>query len=257
MRRGLTGLVQVPLLVLASSLVLQASLPAQRAGATGSIGSGHFGGAVHAGAAPTFSGASRGTTPSVHSPAPQAGQPRHWPGGVPTHPTGGNRNGRNGERYPAIYAGYPWLGFGYGAPLGYGMPYGGDPDDAEGPSPMPQQPADQAEVDYGTEPPGPPVAPNGATPFRAPYQGAYAGPSQGPYEGPPQAAPVHVQPTTILIFKDGRPPEKVHNYALTGSTLYALDGDMRQEIPLALLNVPATVEINRAAGVDFSLPVSR
>jgi hypothetical protein len=68
---------------------------------------------------------------------------------------------------------------------------------------------------------------------------------------------VHAQPATVLIFKDGRPPEKVHNYALTGSTLYALDGDLRREIPLALLNVPATVETNRAAGVDFSLPVSR
>jgi hypothetical protein len=49
----------------------------------------------------------------------------------------------------------------------------------------------------------------------------------------------------------------VHNYALTGSTLYALDGESRQEIPLSLLNVPATVEANRAAGVDFALPVSR
>jgi hypothetical protein len=255
MRRGLTGLVQVPLLVLASSLAFQAALSAQRAGATGSIASGHFGGAVHAGPAPTFTGASRGIAPSVHAPSPQSGPPRHWPGGVPTHPTGGNRNGRNG--YPAIYAGYPWLAFGYGVPLGYSMPYGGDPDDAEGPSPVPQQPADEAAVDYGTEPPGPPVTPNGATSFRPSYQGSYPGPSQGPYEMPSQAAPVHVQPTTILIFKDGRPPEKVHNYALTGSTLYALDGDMRQEIPLALLNVPATVEVNRAAGVDFSLPVSR
>jgi len=68
---------------------------------------------------------------------------------------------------------------------------------------------------------------------------------------------VHAQPATILIFKDGRPPEKVHNYALTASTLYALDGDTRQEIPLAVLDVPATVETNRAAGVDFALPVSR
>jgi hypothetical protein len=59
-----------------------------------------------------------------------------------------------------------------------------------------------------------------------------------------------------LIFKDGRPPQQVHNYALTGSMLYALDGDTRQEIPLSLLNVPATVDANRAAGVDFALPVS-
>ena len=68
---------------------------------------------------------------------------------------------------------------------------------------------------------------------------------------------MHVQPATTLIFKDGRSPVQVHNYALTASTLYALDGDSRQEIPLSLLDVPATVEANRKAGVDFALPVSR
>jgi hypothetical protein len=67
---------------------------------------------------------------------------------------------------------------------------------------------------------------------------------------------MNAQPTTILIFKDGRPPVHVRNYALTASTLYALDGESRQEIPLSLLDVPATVAANRAAGVDFALPVS-
>jgi hypothetical protein len=249
MRRGLTGFVQVPLLVLTTSLVVQVPLPAQRAGTTGAVASGHFAGAGHSGPAPTFSGPSRNIAPSVHSPSAQTGQPRHWPGGVPTHPTGGNRDGRNRQHYPAVYAGYPWLAYGYGVPLGYSMPYAGDGDDTAGSAPMPQQQADEASVDYGTEPPGPPGAPSGGPSFRPPYQGTY--------EGPPQVAPVHPQPATVLIFKDGRPPQKVHNYALTGSTLYALDGDLRQEIPLALLNVPATVETNRAAGVDFSLPVSR
>jgi hypothetical protein len=253
MRRGLTGFVQVPLLVLANILVVQAPLSAQRAGATGSVAPGHFGGAVHVGSGPGMAGPSRSVTPSVHSPSLQAGQPRHWPGGFPTHPAGGNRDGRHGQHYPAVYAGYPWLAFGYGAPLGYSMPYAGDADGTEGPSPMPQQQADEASVDYGPEPPDPQVGANGPPSFRPPYQG----PSEGSYQGTLQVAPVHAQPTTVLIFKDGRPPQKVHNYALTGSTLYALDGDLRQEIPLVLLNVPATVETNRAAGVDFSLPVSR
>jgi hypothetical protein len=60
-----------------------------------------------------------------------------------------------------------------------------------------------------------------------------------------------------LIFKDGRPPVQIHNYALTASTLFALDGETRQEIPLSVLDVQATVEANRAAGVDFALPTSR
>ena len=76
------------------------------------------------------------------------------------------------------------------------------------------------------------------------------------YEGSVDSPPVKAQPTTTLIFKDGRPPQLVHNYALTGNMLYALDGDARQEIPLSLIDIPATVEANRAAGVDFALPVS-
>ena len=50
---------------------------------------------------------------------------------------------------------------------------------------------------------------------------------------------------------------QVHNYALTASTLYALDGESRQEIPLSLLNVPATVEANRAAGDVYKRQVPR
>ena len=89
------------------------------------------------------------------------------------------------------------------------------------------------------------MAANAPSPFRPAYQEQV------------EAAPVHAQPITTLIFKDGRPPVKVQNYALTASTLYALDGESRQEIPLSLLDVPATVTANRATGVDFALPVSR
>jgi hypothetical protein len=77
------------------------------------------------------------------------------------------------------------------------------------------------------------------------------------YQAQIDNAPVHAQPATTLIFKDGRAPVQIHNYALTANTLYALDGDSRREIPLSLLNVQATVEANRAAGVDFALPTSR
>jgi hypothetical protein len=140
--------------------------------------------------------------------------------------------------------GYPWL-----APLGYGPAYGlayGD-DQNEGDSAQIAPPP----PDYSNEPPSDfaaetaEVAANHPSPFRPEYQGQI------------EAAPVHPQPTTTLIFKDGRTPLQVHNYALTASTLYALDGDSRQEISLSLLDVPATVEANRKAGIDFALPVSR
>jgi hypothetical protein len=77
------------------------------------------------------------------------------------------------------------------------------------------------------------------------------------YQAEAVDAPVNPQPATRLIFKDGSPPVEIHNYALTANMLYVLDGDSRKEIPLSVLNVEATVEANRAAGVDFALPTSR
>ncbi len=59
-----------------------------------------------------------------------------------------------------------------------------------------------------------------------------------------------------LIFKDGRAPEKIYNYALTRTTLYVTDAK-RQEIPVAALDLAATEKVNRAAGVQFQLPVTQ
>jgi hypothetical protein len=145
-----------------------------------------------------------------------------------------------GYRGPYFYAGYPGL-----IPFGYGLPFalGFGDDQDEGGAPVAPDYSNQPAGDYG--PPPPEVAANTPSPFRPAYQGQI------------EAAPVHPQPITTLIFKDGRAPVQVHNYALTDSTLYALDGDSRQEIPLSQLDVLATVEANRKAGIDFALPVSR
>ncbi len=80
---------------------------------------------------------------------------------------------------------------------------------------------------------------------------------------PPSRAPVVVSAGSLynndavtLVFKDGRAPEKIHNYALTRTTLYVTDG-RRQEIPVATLDWAATEKVNRAAGVSFQLPVTQ
>lgn len=190
--------------------------------------------------------------PGVRHPLSPMSERQHLPsaGTGPSHRPGGEQGGaRHNDRYPGVYAGYPWLNsFGYGFPVAYGGPYIDDQEQMSGPQPA-SQPADYGNnappPDYVQEPPGPQLAANAAPPFRTPYQGQIDTP------------PVHAQPATTLIFKDGRPAVQVHNYALTASTLYALDGESHQEIPLSLLNVPATVEANRTAGVDFALPVSR
>jgi hypothetical protein len=75
-----------------------------------------------------------------------------------------------------------------------------------------------------------------------------------------QAAPMPVHPPLLapedavtLIFKDGRPPLKIHNYVLTRKTLYVTDGRHR-DIPVADIDLAATQKVNADAGVDFEMP---
>jgi hypothetical protein len=78
-----------------------------------------------------------------------------------------------------------------------------------------------------------------------PYGAANDRSHQSPAPGSEQAV--------TLFFKDGRPPEQVHNYILTRTTLYVGDGHHR-EIPTDELDLAATAELNQDAGVDFRLP---
>jgi hypothetical protein len=83
------------------------------------------------------------------------------------------------------------------------------------------------------------------------YQAQDVPPPPGPSEPLTQAA-------ITLIFKDGH-SQQVHNYALTKTTLYVLDdaaSGRRPEIPLDKIDVAATEETNREAGVDFIIPTA-
>jgi hypothetical protein len=62
--------------------------------------------------------------------------------------------------------------------------------------------------------------------------------------------------TVTLIFKDGRPPEQIQNYIATKKTLTVINGSRHRDIPIADLDVPATIKANRETGVGFQLPVS-
>ena len=66
------------------------------------------------------------------------------------------------------------------------------------------------------------------------------------------------EPTVTIIYKDGH-AEQVHNYALTPTKLLMMDNagaGYSLQVPLSLIDLPATVQANRAAGVDFQLPFS-
>lgn len=57
---------------------------------------------------------------------------------------------------------------------------------------------------------------------------------------------------TVLVFRDGH-RQQVSNYAIMGSTLYVLS-ERNARIPIAALDVSATVQINEERGVEFSVP---
>jgi hypothetical protein len=102
--------------------------------------------------------------------------------------------------------------------------------------------------------------PNGYDESSAQPSYGQAGYGQGPAPRPayqPRAAapaPIPDQPETTLLFKDGRPPQQVQNYAVTSTTLYVLDGERRRAIPLDEIDLPQTEKTNRDAGLDFEVP---
>jgi hypothetical protein len=63
--------------------------------------------------------------------------------------------------------------------------------------------------------------------------------------------------TVTLVFKDGRPPERVQNFMLTPTTVYVIDSSSHRIIPLRDLDLAATKETNQEAGVEFRVPGTR
>ncbi len=63
-----------------------------------------------------------------------------------------------------------------------------------------------------------------------------------------------VVPATALVFRDQH-VEEVRNYAIAGGTLWVLnDHQAGKKIPLAQLDLDATVKMNDDRGVDFQVP---
>ena len=80
------------------------------------------------------------------------------------------------------------------------------------------------------------------------------------YQAPPppleakEQAPEPATPT-VLVFRDQHKQE-VSNYAIVGQTLWAFVPQHHQKIPLAELDIPATVKANDDRGVTFRVPAS-
>jgi hypothetical protein len=230
-----------------------------------------------AGARPGFGqrfapGAAFRSRPGAYVPRPYAPSarpnfysrtPSGYRGGYP----GGNRylNRDRGNRFG--------FGFGYPAVFGTSLVFDpflfdplwdyGDPfwnSDADwgnaanqgfidaGAYPQPQQPlaADNAQMTTDTRSndpyaPGPETEPGPWAPGRSAYSAGGSTPRQ--------------ETLVTIVYKDGRPPERIRNYALTRSALL-LTGPQMREIPLDEIDLVATERVNRTAGVDFRPPQS-
>lgn len=62
-----------------------------------------------------------------------------------------------------------------------------------------------------------------------------------------------IVPPTVLVFHDQH-REEIENYAIVGQTLWNLAQPGTEKIPLASLDIPATVKANNDRGVIFRVP---
>lgn len=72
------------------------------------------------------------------------------------------------------------------------------------------------------------------------------------------AAPPRVLPPAVLVFRDGH-REEITRYAIIGDTIYTGSdywnrGSWTKKVPIAELNIPATLELNKERGTNFNLP---
>ncbi len=148
--------------------------------------------------------------------------------------------------------GYSRGGWAYAAPYyyiplgsyGYDYDYVGGPDLYSGPPTGPNDPNLHMIVE---QPP--------AQAYRPPaedVQAEVAPPQPPPLEPPSTARDAKSPEPTVLVFRDGH-QQDVTNYAIMGQTVYVLD-ERTQKIPLANLDVPATVKANDDRGMEFKIP---
>jgi hypothetical protein len=148
---------------------------------------------------------------------------------------------------PFGWAGYaPWLGLGY---WDSSDAYASDYDDAQSPPYYdgydPQSPNGQYDGQYPDPQPGYPDQSSSPYQPRPPYQ---------PTPDTSQSSAPLPQQAITLVFRDGRPSEQIYNFMLSRDKITIYDQHPR-EIAISQLDLAATEQANRQAGVDFRLPI--
>jgi hypothetical protein len=157
-------------------------------------------------------------------------------------PYRGNGYSRGGWAYAAPYYYIPLGDYGYG--YDYDYVGGGGPDQYSGPPIGPNDPTLHIIVEQ------PPAQSYRAAPEDT--QAAIVPPQPVVREESSPARDAKPREPTVLVFRDGHHQE-VTNYAIMGQTVYVLD-DRTQKIPLANLDVDATVKANDDRGTEFKIP---
>ena len=189
------------------------------------------------------------------------------------YPYGGRYPYRGyGGRYPYSYPrffsprfGYPtYLSFGFFDPFFWGYDPFWDTGDWMGYDTAPYSPQVSANAGpgdsngYSNFNQG--LIPQGQVPEAQGWQDPQSGPDAADAPGPwapqswtgePATVPAQEHPVTI-VFKDGRPPVRIRNYAMTRTVIFT--GTGMPEIRVDEVDVPATQRLNQASGVDFRLP---
>jgi hypothetical protein len=233
---------------LATLVAVGSTLPAcaQRSGSRGSF-SAHsapaFRGGFAASVPRSFTGPPRysGLSPLTSTPRFLGNTSRNF-ASSPNYYYGNSRYRRpyrSRYGYGVPYLGTAWIDSGYLDPGYLGYPDTTADNDS------------QAAPDYGAGAPN--YAAGYDNPPPGPEQAAPAPPYRA-YTQPPSVSSVLPDEDAVtLIFKDGRPPEQIHNYAMTRTMLYVRD-QHHHDIPLDQLDLEATQKVNRDTGVDFPLP---
>jgi hypothetical protein len=186
----------------------------------------------------------------------------HWEIGpnvqVQPNPVQGNHVPRDRGNFGVGYVGFPY----YVDPMAFvdantvdDTAQQAQPNAPAGPDYGPQAPYAGGPYDQGYAPaPRAPYNPDGYPP----PQNSAATQSTAAQNAANQSAAAQDDgldhPPVTLVFNDGRPPLQVNNYVLTGSSVFVAEHGRQRVIPVADLDLPATIAQNREAGVDFALP---
>jgi hypothetical protein len=188
--------------------------------------------------------------PSVSS-IPNTGFGNRFHNGPGFNHGGRYRNGGWGWGYALPYYYIPLSDYGYDYDyVGASDMYSGAPSGFSGP---PIGPNDQTLHIIVEQPP--------AQPYRPPTDDTQAEAALSPPAMQERSSSAReareakpIEPT-VLVFRDGH-QQQVNNYAIMGQMVYVLD-DGTHKIPLANLDVPATVKANDDRGVEFNIPAGQ